>query len=264
MLCFVFSALVALLDQLFKRWITISLPNVGDTMELIPGVIGLTYVRNDGAAFGILSGQWWLLVIVMFVCIALLVFILLRYNEGFWGTLGLSSVLGGAVGNFIDRVSLRYVVDMFEVEFVNFAIFNIADVFITLGALTFVIFFILSSLKSGKKAISGSGAELDDHARRMESLYDDYPAEPNEPARGQFANRAPITSIAEYAQRHAPTPVSSMPEAPAPAAPEEPGGFSPLLDQLGSLELDITKMDMHEEKDMDDLLREYGFESNDY
>ena len=167
MLCFVFAALVVLLDQLFKRWIVLAL-EIGAEKGLIPGLLGLTHVQNYGAAFSILEGKRWLLAVVMFVCVILIISILLRYNEGFWGTLGLAGVLGGAVGNLIDRVFQGYVVDMFEFRFMNFAIFNIADIFITMGGLTFIIFFIVTTFKSEKdeklnEGLSNKGYSGDDY-----------------------------------------------------------------------------------------------------
>ena len=158
MLVFVFSALVALLDQLFKSWTVRAIP-LGGEMELIPGVIGLTRLHNYGAAFGILAGMRWELVGIMFLCILFLIFIMLRYNEGFLGTLGLGAVLGGAIGNFIDRLFLGYVVDMFELRFVDFAIFNIADIFITLGALAFLTSYIISLVKVVQKTRAAKAAE---------------------------------------------------------------------------------------------------------
>ena len=150
MLCFVFAALVVLLDQFFKRWIVLTL-EVKERMDLIPGLIGLTHVPNTGAAFSILADKRWLLAGIAFVASVVLVFILLRYTEGFWGTLGLSAVLGGAVGNLIDRVIHGHVIDMFETQFMEFAIFNVADIFITLGFTTFCIHFIVTSIKTAKK-----------------------------------------------------------------------------------------------------------------
>jgi len=169
MLCFVFAALIVLLDQFFKRWIVRSL-DLFESMDLIPGVIELTYIQNTGAAFGILAGQRWLLAGIAFIAAVILVFILLRYTDGFWGTLGLAAVLGGAVGNLIDRVIYGYVIDMFSVLFFNFAIFNIADIFITLGFITFLVHFISSSSRSAKEekeAFESAKIDLDDE-------HDDY------------------------------------------------------------------------------------------
>jgi len=146
MLCFVFAALIVLLDQFIKRWVVLTIPLYGSA-DLIPGVIGLTHINNTGAAFSMLSDHRWLLAGISFAATLGLIFILLRYNEGFWGTLGLASVLGGTVGNLIDRAFNGYVVDMFVPQFMDFAIFNVADIFITLGGITFCIFFIYTSFR---------------------------------------------------------------------------------------------------------------------
>jgi len=174
MLCFVFSALVVVLDQLFKRYITITMA-LYEQKTLIPGLIGITYVQNPNAALSIYIGGRWVLAAIMFVCVIILIAILLRYNEGFWGTLGLAAVLGGAVGNFIDRVFIGEVVDMFEFQFMNFAVFNIADIFITLGGLTFLIFFIVTSFKSaGKKEDTLNAAHTDAYAEEDGQTDVDY------------------------------------------------------------------------------------------
>ena len=186
MLSFVFAGLAALLDQFFKRWSVIRLVEQMKTVEcevtglipcncgieLIPGVIRLRYLENDGAMFGFMSGQRWVLVGVMLVSIVVLIFILLRYNEGFWGTLGLASVLGGAVGNFIDRVRFGYVVDMFEFEFVRFAVFNIADIFITLGAITFIISYIIATFRTGKDGKRKAAPAMPGVSEGFDEMYD--------------------------------------------------------------------------------------------
>lgn len=248
MLCFVFSALVALLDQLFKRWITITLAAGERVAEraVIPGIIKLTYVPNDGAAFSILSGQRWLLAALMFVCIVILVAILLRYNEGFWGTLGLAAVLGGSLGNFIDRVYLGYVVDMFELEFMNFAIFNIADIFITLGGITFCVFFVIASIRASRdeedyyeqslpEAIDITGNIGDDDYVQDARIFDLRPEE----------NSAPAVEPVEPRQLF--------------ETPLEPLSF---LDEIESFKSNMSGVDLNAEYDIDKLLREYGFEED--
>ena len=150
MLRFIFSILVVLLDQFFKRWIVITL-DVGQETSVIPGLLSLFHLQNTGAAFSFMADQRWMLAGIQFAAAFVLIMILLRYTDGFWGTLGLAAVLGGTIGNLIDRVFLGYVVDMFRFLFVDFAIFNIADIFITLGFATFLIHFIVSSFRSDKK-----------------------------------------------------------------------------------------------------------------
>jgi len=163
MLCFIFAALVVILDQFFKHWIVLTL-EVQEQVDLIPGVIGLTHIENPGAAFSILANQRWLLAGIAFVAAIILIFILLRYTDGFLGTIGLAAVLGGTVGNLIDRVfNDGKVVDMFQPLFVEFAVFNIADIFLTLGFITFCVQFIITSIKAPKlKVVQEEGEEGDE------------------------------------------------------------------------------------------------------
>jgi signal peptidase II len=144
MLFFIFAALIVLLDQLLKYWITASV-DPGESVELLRGIIRITHVKNSGAAFGIFSDMRWALIAVSALCIAALSVVIVRYRNNFWGRIGLASVLGGAVGNFIDRLAVGEVIDMFEFEFVDFAIFNVADIFITLGGIAFCLAFIMKS-----------------------------------------------------------------------------------------------------------------------
>lgn len=171
MLCFVFAALIVLLDQFFKHWIILALPLYEDKV-LIPGFLKLTHIENTGAAFSMLSNQRWLLAAIALVAAFILIMILLRYNEGFWGTLGLSAVLGGTVGNLIDRAFYGHVVDMFEPVFIKFAIFNIADIFITLGGITFCIFFIIMSFKSPRSDERSLVSEPESYDEELEDEYD--------------------------------------------------------------------------------------------
>jgi signal peptidase II len=144
MLFFIFSALIVLLDQLFKYWVTVSVDPSGQ-VELIKGVIRITNVRNSGAAFGLFPDTRWILVAISGVCIVVIAATMVYYKGNHWGKLGLAGVLGGALGNFIDRLALGSVIDMFEFEFMNFAIFNVADIFITLGGLLFCVSLLLRS-----------------------------------------------------------------------------------------------------------------------
>jgi signal peptidase II len=82
MLCFIFAALAVVLDQVFKRWIMLTVEYQGH-VTLIPGVIELTHFQNTGAAFSILADKRWLLAGISLVAAIILIFILLRYTEGF-------------------------------------------------------------------------------------------------------------------------------------------------------------------------------------
>lgn len=128
---------VLALDQLSKALCASWLPTLpGKTYSLIKGVFSLTYVENRGAAFGMLQNkQAFFIVITVLVC-AFIAYLLVKERKKMHPLMkaALSLVLAGAAGNFIDRVFLGYVRDMFYFELIDFAVFNVADAAITVGA----------------------------------------------------------------------------------------------------------------------------------
>ncbi len=108
---------------------------------LIDGVFRLYYTENTGASFGLFSGGTLFLTIFNVVILSLLIYFLIRQRRKNPSRrlfhISMAMIAGGAVGNLIDRISYGYVIDFFDVYAVNFAIFNIADCFITLGAAVF-------------------------------------------------------------------------------------------------------------------------------
>lgn len=94
----------------------------------------LTYLRNYGAAFSILQNQQWLFAVITFAVVgAACYYFVKNINGQFWFLLGLILIISGGLGNFIDRVRLGYVVDMIHLDFMNFAVFNMADSYLTVG-----------------------------------------------------------------------------------------------------------------------------------
>ena len=142
-------------DQLSKVWVVENIP-LYSQVEAIDGLFHLTYVQNTGAAFSSFEGMQWLFVAV-FLLFALGILWEFRKNAlGFtclerWC---LIAVFAGGLGNMIDRLRLGYVVDMIEVEFIRFPVFNVADCFITCGCvllLFHLIFFNKKFWKDEKK-----------------------------------------------------------------------------------------------------------------
>lgn len=160
MLYAIVALLVLVLDQAVKYWATISIPFNEGSVSLIPGVIHLVNIHNYGAAFGFLQNQnaRWLFVIVAIIFVTVVIFALgknyIREPLGRWSAV---LVMAGAVGNCIDRVMNGYVVDMFQFQFVNFAVFNVADIFITICGILFCVYIIFSDEFKGKdRAREGS------------------------------------------------------------------------------------------------------------
>jgi len=118
-----------IVDQLVK-WACLSLEG---SVTLIPKVLALTYAENTGMAFSLFSGRAWALGVVSAMCILVGWLVLRKYRLGGLSRTAAMLMLGGAVGNMIDRVLRGYVVDMFEVLFMDFAIFNVADAALTVG-----------------------------------------------------------------------------------------------------------------------------------
>jgi len=268
MLCFVFAALIVLLDQFIKRWIvlTLELRETGPT--LIPGIIRLTRWENDGAMLNILAGQQWLLAGIAFIAAFVLIMILLRYNEGFWGTLGLASVLGGTVGNLTDRVfNEGYVIDMFQTTFIRFPIFNIADIFITLGFITFCIHFIVLTFKAEDDERESTAYDPDDGE---EEYYEEEYEQPAEPVTYANVNVQIESDIDYFATLNTAPAEQSSPEPVAYRQPvAEPAHYEPdpllaetISSALGSLDTLESALEEIDEYDMNDLLREYGFEED--
>lgn len=144
-------AIVAL-DQATKAaaraWLS-----AGDGVTLVPGVVELTLVRNVGAAFGVLGGHIGAFVacaaVVVAVCIAWLA--LARGHTRF-ETVALGMVCAGAIGNVIDRLALGYVTDMIRPLFIDFPVFNVADIAITCGFVLFLGAVIFGSGALGSRA----------------------------------------------------------------------------------------------------------------
>ncbi len=127
-------------DQLLKWWVVENIQLLS-RLEMIPGLFHLTYVRNTGAAFSMMQGMRWLFVVIFVVFTVLLIFEYRKQSLGLtkleWWCV--AAMYAGGLGNVIDRVRLGYVVDMIEVEFIRFPIFNLADCFITCGAILLIV-----------------------------------------------------------------------------------------------------------------------------
>jgi signal peptidase II len=129
---------VVVLDQVSKRWALDHLP-AGVPQEFLPGVLNLQRVSNTGAAFSLFTGAPRLLALVSLVMsAALLLWILLQPLRGWGESLGLGLLLGGALGNGLDRWRLGAVVDFLAFVPIQFPVFNLADVAINLAVLCFV------------------------------------------------------------------------------------------------------------------------------
>ncbi|EGR89168.1 MULTISPECIES: signal peptidase II [Streptococcus] len=131
--------LLVALDQLSKFWI-VSHIALGEVKPFIPGIVSLTYLQNNGAAFSILQDQQWFFVVITVLVIGYAIYYLATHPHlNIWKQLALLLIISGGIGNFIDRLRLAYVIDMVHLDFVDFAIFNVADAYLTLGVILLVV-----------------------------------------------------------------------------------------------------------------------------
>lgn len=139
--------IIAILDQAAKLFAAGLLPSV-KTIPLIEDVFHLTYVENTGAGFGVFANHTWLLTVMTLLIIIFVVsYVVVKRPKNRVLITALSFMMGGAVGNMIDRIRLGYVIDFFDFTLIDFPVFNVADCFITVGAVIFAVYIIFFSDK---------------------------------------------------------------------------------------------------------------------
>ena len=139
-----FAAAVVGLDQLSKLWVVENIP-LHTQIPAIPNLFHLTYVQNTGAAFSSFRGMLWLFVLIFVIFTAGIIWEFSKKRLPFsrFERWCIAAIYAGGLGNMIDRVRLGYVVDMIEVEFIQFPVFNVADCFITCGCIALMVSLVL-------------------------------------------------------------------------------------------------------------------------
>lgn len=137
------TALIVVFDQ-FTKYLVVKNMELFDEIPLIKGFFNLFYVRNSGAGLGILSNARWVFMIFTVIVIVIAVYILsVRFFKHNLANVSIVFILGGGIGNMIDRIAFGEVVDFFQFQIKYFDfIFNIADVFVTFGTIMFVIYYL--------------------------------------------------------------------------------------------------------------------------
>lgn len=140
MLFIIITVILIALDQITKL-ITLNYLKPVSTVSVIDNILSFTYVENRGAAFGILQNARW--VFILFTIIAVVAIFYYKFQKKPEGTTinsALCLILSGAVGNLIDRIFRGFVVDMIEVTFISYPVFNVADCFVVVGAVLLSIY----------------------------------------------------------------------------------------------------------------------------
>lgn len=146
-------------DQAVKLYVTSYLA-LYETAPLLPGIVELFYIQNTGGGFSILTNHTQLLTVLTAALMAVIAFVLVKrtfpHPLAMWT---LTLILGGGLGNLADRVRLGYVVDMFNFQFMDYPVFNVADILVVCGTIGFAAYYLLLHDKITKKETSGDGTD---------------------------------------------------------------------------------------------------------
>ena len=151
------------LDQLTK-WLTVVNLEEYESFPIWQDVFHFTYVKNTGMAFGMLKDHRWVFMVFSTIAIVALIIYLFRFRpESRWMQISMAMIIGGGIGNMIDRVLLGYVIDFIDVTLINFAVFNIADSFVCVGAGIMIVCLVIDLIKEIKLE-KAQKAEEQNHA----------------------------------------------------------------------------------------------------
>ena len=143
---------VIFLDQLTK-WLAVIFLEGGPSVPVISWFIQFSYVENTGAAWGMFGepGQRWIFLTLSSIAIvAILLYVFIAKPKSVLLRTALAFIVGGGIGNMIDRVLLGYVVDFLDFTFMDFPVFNVADSFVCIGAAMMMLYIILDTIKDYK------------------------------------------------------------------------------------------------------------------
>ncbi len=151
MITIIAIAVLIFVDQITKHLATTYLQPVG-SMPFIPGIMELRYIVNDGAAFSLFAGnRWFLIGFTSIALVAVAIYFIVKKPQSKTERIALTLILAGGIGNLIDRALYGFVVDFFAATFINFAIFNVADCFVVIGAFLLIFATIFEEMKTAKK-----------------------------------------------------------------------------------------------------------------
>lgn len=137
-------------DQLTKICAAANLKKIS-TLPIIENIFHFTYVENRGAAFGMLADHRWVFMILSVVGIAaIFIYLTVTKPKSWWMRLALCFIVGGGVGNMIDRIARGYVIDFIDCRFIDFYVFNVADSFVCVGCAMFIIAVIIDEVREKK------------------------------------------------------------------------------------------------------------------
>lgn len=154
------------IDQLTK-WLAVIYLQGEPSFPLWREVLHFTYVENTGMAFGMLKDHRWVFMVFSTVSIIALLVYLFRFRpKSRWMQIPMAMIVGGGIGNMIDRIFLGYVIDFIDFTLIDFAVFNIADSFVCVGAGILIVYLLIDlfreiKLERAKKAEGKNNANVE-------------------------------------------------------------------------------------------------------
>lgn len=203
------AVLVLILDQAVKYWTSLKL-DPGAVLPVIPGLLQLTNVHNDGAAFSFLSGanaRWFFVALTVLAAIAVVILLQRNIVKDKLGRWSLVLVMAGGLGNGIDRAIYGYVVDMFHFPFKfpiikDFPVFNVADIFITVCGIIFCVYMLIHREPETEEPVTISAPSYRNTERAERPIRADYISQLKKPvSEGRRNLEAEIAARAEALAR---------------------------------------------------------------
>lgn len=159
------------LDQLTK-WLAVVYLQGEPSFPLWQDVLHFTFVKNEGAAFGMLKDHRWVFMVFSTVAITgMLIYLFVIRPKSKLMQITLAMIIGGGIGNMIDRVALGYVVDFIDFTLIDFAVFNVADCFVTVGAFAMIVLLIIETIKEEKaeRLAKAQGTQTEEPSKESSS-----------------------------------------------------------------------------------------------
>ena len=148
---YVIFAVLLVLDRITKVWANMWLINEG-SIDFIKGLLGFTYVENKGVAFGMLSDKLYIVLPITIIIVIICIGIYLKYKgQSKLFDTSLLFIIRGAIGNIADKITRGFVVDFIEFRFMDFPVFNLADIYVCVGAALLVIYVLFGETNENSK-----------------------------------------------------------------------------------------------------------------
>ena len=242
MLYCIVALLVIILDQWTKYWVAGNIVLNTGSRELIPGLVSLVNIHNDGVAFGFLSGanvKLYLIALAGVIAVAVIILLATRVIRGELGRWSAVFVAAGGVANAIDRLLWGYVQDMFKLDFFpQFAIFNVADVFISVFAVLFILYLFFGGNKRRDEEVEFEDEDEEDRLDYEDEEEEEEEERPRRKAKKAKEPRRPARRKAKYEDEEddfddeeeddEPAPRKAAARKPAAKKPEKPAPEKPV------------------------------------